>query len=84
MRGNGGVGEVGPAAADCTGILEQRLEAGREHRVAVVDGILRIADQMREAELVPLGVPQLRGQPVRQPHLGPRAGEKRCRLTDDP
>jgi hypothetical protein len=32
--------------------------------VAVIDGILRIADQMGEAELVLLGVPQLRGQSV--------------------
>src|ERR1700758_3528198 len=79
MRGNGGVGEIGPAAADRTSVLEQRLEVGREDRIAVVDGILRITDQMREAELVLLGVPQLRGQPVRQPHLGLHATEKVCR-----
>jgi hypothetical protein len=44
MRGNGGVGEIGPAAADRTSVLEQRLEVGREDRIAVVDGILRITD----------------------------------------
>ena len=54
-------GEIGPAAADLTSVLEQRLEVGREDRIAVIDGILRITDQMREAELVLLGVPQLRG-----------------------
>ena len=31
----GGVGEIGPAAADLTGVLEQRLEVGREDRIAV-------------------------------------------------
>ena len=58
------------AAAGLTSVLEQRLEVEREDRIAVIDGILRITDQMREAELVRLGVPQLRGQPVRQPYLG--------------
>jgi hypothetical protein len=38
----------GPAAADRTRVLEQCLEAGNEDRVAVVYGILRIADQMRK------------------------------------
>jgi len=37
MRGNRGVGEIAPAAADRTRVLELRLEAGREDRVAVVD-----------------------------------------------
>jgi hypothetical protein len=59
MRGDGGVGEVWPASADGAGVLEQRLEGRREDGVAMVDGILRIADQMREAELVLLGVPAL-------------------------
>jgi hypothetical protein len=71
MRSDGGVGEVGPAAADRARVLERRLEAGGEDAVAVVDGILlwRIADQMREAELMFLGVPALRAQhpmPVRR------------------
>jgi len=57
MRGNGGVCEIGPPAPDRTRVLEQRLEAGREDRIAVIDGILCIADQVREAELVLLGVP---------------------------
>jgi hypothetical protein len=38
MRRNGGAGEIGPAAADRTRVLEQRLEVGREDRIAVVDG----------------------------------------------
>ena len=50
MRRNGGVGEIGPAAADRTRVLEQRLEVGREDRIAAVDGILRNTDQMREAK----------------------------------
>jgi hypothetical protein len=79
MRGNRGVGEIGPAAADRTRVLEQRLEAGREDRIAVVDGILRIADQMREAELMLLGMLALRRQPVRQPQLRLYAGKKRRR-----
>lgn len=48
-------------------------EAGgehNEHHIAVVDGILCIVDQMRQADLVLLGMPQLRGQPVRQPIFG--------------
>jgi hypothetical protein len=79
IRVNGGVGEIGPAAADLTSVLEQRLEVGREDRIAEVDGILRITDQTREAKLVLLGVPQPRGQPVQQPHLGLHASEKVCR-----
>ena len=79
MRGYGGLGEMGPAPADRARVLEQRLEAGREDGVAVVDGILRVADQVREAELMLLGVLALCGQPVRQPHLGLRAGEERRR-----
>jgi hypothetical protein len=45
LRSDGGVGEVRPPAADGAGVLEQRLEGGREDRVAMVDGVLRIVDQ---------------------------------------
>jgi len=55
MRGNGGVCEIGPPAPDRTRVLSSALKAGREDRIAVIDGILCIADQVREAELVLLG-----------------------------
>jgi hypothetical protein len=69
------VGEIGPPVPDRAGILQERRELGCEDRVAVIDPILRIADQLREAELVRLGVRALRRQAIRQPHLRPPAGE---------
>ena len=65
MRSDRAVGETGAPPPDRTGILQERLELRCEDRVAVIDRVLRITDQMREAELVLLGVPRLRGQPVR-------------------
>src|SRR5450755_1820901 len=58
------------------GILQERLELRCEDRVAVIDRVLRITDQMGEAELVRLGVCALRRQTIRQPHLRPHAVEK--------
>jgi hypothetical protein len=50
MRGNGRVGEIGSAAPTTQASLSSALKSG-EDRIAVVDGKLRIMDQMREAEL---------------------------------
>ena len=76
MRCDRAVGEIGPAVPDRAGILQEHLELGCEDRVAVIDRILRITDQMGEAEQVRLGVCALRRQAIRQPHLRPHAGEK--------
>jgi len=76
MRCDRAVGEIGPPVAYRAGILQERLELRCEDRVAVIDRVLRITDQMGEAELVRLGVCALRRQAIRQPHLRPHAGEK--------
>ena len=41
-----GVGEFGAASSDGAGALEQAFQAGREHLVAFVDGVLDVADEM--------------------------------------
>ncbi len=79
VHGDCGVGDVRAATADRTGVFQEQLELRREDRVAVVDAIACIADQVREAELMRLGVRALCGQPIRQPHLRFRAAEKRRR-----
>src|SRR5271157_6036944 len=76
MRCDRAVDEIGPPVPDRAGILQERLELRCEDRVAVIDRVLRITDQMGEAELVRLGVCALRRQAIRQPHLRPHAGEK--------
>jgi hypothetical protein len=48
IRGNGGIGEIGPEATDRTRVLEPSLEVGREDHTAAVDGMLRVANQVRE------------------------------------
>ena len=55
------------------------MNCGGEDRVAVIDRVLRIADQVREAELVRLGVSALRGKSVGQPDLRLGATEKHRR-----
>jgi hypothetical protein len=59
MRCDRAVGEIGQPAPDRAGILQERLRC--EDRVAVIDRVLRITDQMGEAELVRLGVCALHG-----------------------
>ena len=54
-----GVRNCRTLAADGAGPLQKRFETGREHAVAGIDGVLGVADQMREAELMRLGVPAL-------------------------
>src|ERR1700722_953160 len=53
------VGEIGPSAPDRAG-LQERLELRCEDGVAVIDRVLRITDQMGEAEPVRVGVCALR------------------------
>ena len=73
----GGVGEVVTASADAAGVLEQDLDAGRQDRVAAVDCILNIADQMREADLVGArGPPHLAGIAIRYPVIGAKVAEE--------
>ena len=67
------VGEVVATLADGAGALQQAFEAGGKDRVAVVDGVLSIANEVGEADLVLLGMAGLCGKAVRDPHLGPSA-----------
>ena len=78
------VGEIGPPVPDRAGILQERLELRCEDGVAVIDRVLRITDQMGEAELVRLGVCALGRQAIRQPHLRPHAGEKPKQIATIP
>ena len=49
------VGELVTLAADATGAFEQCDQAGRETIVAGIHGVLGIADEMGETELMVLG-----------------------------
>ena len=57
--------------------FEERLEAGRKDRVAGVDGVLGVADQMGEAELMRGCMLALGREAVGDPHVGPGAAEER-------
>ena len=46
------VGEFRAPPADGAGPLQKALEGGCEDAVAGIDGVLRVADQVREAELL--------------------------------
>ncbi|MFL9828565.1 hypothetical protein, partial [Rhodoplanes sp. SY1] len=52
------------------------VTAGREHAVASLDGIIRIADEMSEAILMRICVTALRGEAVGEPHLRPRFAQE--------
>ena len=71
-----GVGEIGPPPADAAEVLQKRLHPRCKDRVTGVDGILRIADQMREAILVLVRVLVLLRKTIRQPHVWSDTGEK--------
>jgi hypothetical protein len=47
-----GVGEAVSAASESAGAFEQPLHAGREDVVAGVLGVLDVADQMRQTDLM--------------------------------
>ena len=49
------IGEAVADGADAAGACQEREEPGGEAGVAGIDGVLRVADQMREAELVAAG-----------------------------
>ena len=54
MRCDCAVGEIGPSMPNRAGILQERLERRCEYRVTVIDRVLRVTDQVREAKLVRL------------------------------
>ena len=60
-----GVGQVVAAARDGAGVLQERVHARRESSVACIDGVLHVADEMGEADLMfDLGPIHLRGGSV--------------------
>src|ERR1700688_5236478 len=64
----GAVGKIVAPASDGASALEEPFQAGREHRVASVDGVLDIADEMGEADLVLAhSPPHLAAVPIRDP-----------------
>src|SRR6516162_4732815 len=79
VRLDSGIGEIGAAATDLAGALQECLEWRGEHTIAGIDSVLRVAGQVGKAELVLLGVIALRGKAIGDPHLGPRAVEELLR-----
>src|SRR5208283_6110877 len=68
----GRIGQVRAPPPEGAGALEQALQGGREHAVALVDDVLDVANEMREAELMVAASPAgLAAEPIRQPHVGP-------------
>ena len=65
------IGEIGPAAADPAGTLQELLEWRGEHGIAVINCVLRITDQMGKADLMCLGVIALRPETIRSTGLTP-------------
>ena len=73
----GGVGERWAAAADGAGPLQQVLQAGREGDVAGVDGVLGVADEMGEADLmVAFGPAHLGAVAIGDPEVGTDVAEE--------
>jgi hypothetical protein len=67
----GGVGERRTAAPDCAGSLQQRAETRSKSNIAGVDGILGVADEMGETDLVVTpGPAQLRAEAIGDPEGG--------------
>src|SRR5262249_57806067 len=64
------IGEIGPAAADPAGTLQELLEWRGEHGIAGINRVLGITDQMGKTDLVFIGVIALRGEAIGEPHLG--------------
>ena len=77
----GAVGQPVAPPPEGAGALEQALQAGRERGLALIDDVLDVADQMREAELMLAPSPaDLAAQPVRQPDVRPPVAQE---LLDD-
>jgi len=69
------VGELVAPAAEAAGSFEQADQAGRETSVARVHGILRIADEVGQAELMLFGGKALLAAiAIRDPEVGPVTG----------
>ena len=71
-----GVGHLGPALADAAQALQKRVQQRRKDRVAALDSVLRVADQMRETILVPRRVRALGRETIRHPHVRLGASQK--------
>ncbi|AWN51111.1 hypothetical protein DK412_04815 [Methylobacterium sp. 17Sr1-1] len=68
----GGVLEPRPSSPDGAGALELALQAGRQHHVAGLAGVLDVADQVGEADLMsPAGPTSLRAEAVGGLERGP-------------
>src|SRR5262249_61897286 len=65
------IGEIGPAAADFAGALQELLEWRGEHGIAGISRVLRITDQMGKANPVFVSVIALRRQAIGEPHPRP-------------
>src|SRR5208283_3062233 len=67
----GAVGQSVASAPNGAGAFEQALHARGEHRVAGVDGVLDVADEMRQTDLMlALGPAHLAAVAVRYPEIG--------------
>ena len=58
------IGEIGSAAADLAGTLQELLEWRGEHGIASINRVLGITDQMGKTDLVFVGVITLRGETI--------------------
>ena len=77
IDGQGRIGQAWPATADAGGPFQQGLEAGGQGVVAAVDGILDVAQQMGEADLMILGrPPHPGGEAVGHPEIGAGSAEE--------
>src|ERR1700739_2478913 len=66
----GGVLEIGTAATNGNGALQQLVKARSEAGVSGVDGVLGVAQQVGEAQLALVSMPGLSGIPVGNPDIG--------------
>ena len=72
-----GVGESLASLTEATGATEQVAKIGSENIVSSVDGVLRVADEMGEADLVFLGRPaQLAAVTIGDPEVGAQSPRK--------
>jgi hypothetical protein len=69
--------ELASSPADADRPAQQLAQPGREHRIAAVDGILHVAQNMGEADLVRRGQILLAGVAVGHPDFGPMLAQHR-------